>query len=343
MSAPCPDPPAGLHLTPEALDQLLPIHVMFGADGVIQRWGPTFEKLVGHPLRAGLEIDAVLKLRGVAAARKIYPSLMASGGRKLTLSLKALPDLPMRGICVPQPDGLGGVLHVSLGQSFAEAVQRRSLVLSDFSPCDQTVDLLYLREATEAVAAESQRLTDRLVASERAANMRAATDELTGLGNRRALTIHLDHLTRLKSVSFAVMQLDIDHFKEINDLHGHHAGDAILGRMGQVLAGIVRRDDFAARTGGDEFVLVLRGADDPVTLDQVAQRIFKGLQEPFPYGGAEIKFSTSIGTTQSTLYAQPDGEQMLRDADEALYASKKYGRGRNCFFQPQGMDTRPMP
>ena len=139
------------------------------------------------------------------------------------------------------------------------------------------------------------------------------------------------------------MQIDLDFFKEINDTHGHHAGDAVLRRVGDILRGVTRADDVAARSGGDEFVLVLRGSEDPVTLDQVAQRIFREMKVPITVDGIELTIHASIGTTRSSFYARPQADQMLRDADEALYASKRFGRGRNCFFKPQGMDEKKLP
>lgn len=328
-------------LAPDALDLLMPIHLLFGPDGRILRCGPTLAKLLGDAQILRRPVHEIVSLRGTPASGTV-DTLMSSGGRKLILSLSSMPDLPMRGICVPLTGGAGGLLKIALGASFAEVLERRSLTLSDFSPCDQTVDLLYLREAIDAVAAESERQTDRLVASRRIAMTRASTDELTGLANRRALALFLDQLTSQNDIKFAVMQIDLDHFKEINDTYGHHAGDAVLRRVGEILNKLVRSDDMAARAGGDEFVLVLRGSEDPVTLDQVAQRIFREMKVPVAVDGVEITIKASIGTTRSSFYPQPQADQMLRDADEALYASKRFGRGRNCFFKPQGLDDQKL-
>ena len=184
--------------------------------------------------------------------------------------VRSLPELSLRGQCIRLPNDAGGLLDISLGLSFAEAVELRGFTMSDFSPCDHTVDLLYLREANLSVAAESRRVTDRLIAAERAATARASTDELTGLANRRTLSAALDNLLSLDEQSFAIMQLDLDHFKEINDEYGHHAGDEVLRRVAQVLKGVVRGNDVAARIGGDEFVLLIRDGDNEDALDAVA-------------------------------------------------------------------------
>ena len=128
----------------------MPIHLVFGPDGRVSRCGPTLAKLIGEEKINGRAVHEMVTLRG-ASASEMVEAMLASGGRKLVLALKSMPDLLMRGVCVPLPGGVGGLLQLSLGQSFAEAVERRALTLSDFSPCDQTVDLLYLREAIEAV------------------------------------------------------------------------------------------------------------------------------------------------------------------------------------------------
>lgn len=326
----------------EMLDMLMPMHVWFGPDGRVIRTGPTFTKLYGSDKLAGENVMDLFAIRRTGTQNSMA-TLLAMAGQRLSLSLTSLPDLPMRAQCVAMPENSGGILNLSLGLSFAEAVDVRGLTLHDFSPCDHTVDLLYLREAIAAVAKESRRLTDRLLAAERAAALRAATDELTGLANRRALAAHLDQLLWDSTKNFGLMQIDLDHFKEVNDTYGHHAGDAILRRVSSVLKSAIRDGDVAARTGGDEFVLVIRGTDDPETLDYVAQRVLRQLKSPVEFDGHEFEIGASIGTTRSSLYARPDADQMLRDADEALYASKRQGRGRNCFFEPPAPEGTILP
>ena len=329
-----------LALDGDALDRLMPMHIWFGPDGRVIRVGPTLRKLHGGAEPVGQRLLDLVKLRRMGPETG---GILALAGRRLNLVIRSLPDLPMRGQCVALPDGAGGLLDISLGLSFAEAVELRGLTMSDFSPCDHTVDLLYLREANLSVAAESARVTDRLRAAERAATERASTDELTGLANRRTLSAALDNLLAVGDETFAIMQLDLDHFKSINDEHGHHAGDAVLQRVAQVLKAEVRGRDVAARIGGDEFVLLIRGDDDEEKLNAVADRIITRLQQPLEIDGTEFRIGTSIGTTRSSLYGRPDTDQMLRDADEALYASKRQGRGRNCFYTPPGFNARSLP
>lgn len=324
-----------------ALDVLMPMHVVFGVDGVVRRTGPTFRKLFGTAEPVGQSLFDLIKFRRLGIKASV-DALLSLRGHRLGLIITSMPELPMRGQCSALPDGDGGLLNLSLGLSFAEAVEFRGLTMSDFSPCDQTIDLLYLREAILAVSAESRSVTDRLVAAERKATTKASTDELTGLANRRALSAELQQLLERDDLPFSVMQLDLDHFKEINDQHGHHAGDAVLCRVATVLKSVIRGRDIAARIGGDEFVLLIKGSDDVKNLEMIANRIIARLNEPFEIDGTDFTISTSIGTTRSSFYARPDTDRMLRDADEALYASKRQGRGRNCFYEPPGIQTRTM-
>lgn len=334
--------PELIALDGRALDHLMPMHLWFEPDGVVRRAGPTFRKLLGAIDPVGRSLFDLVQFRRVDGA-KSAKAVLSRAGQRLSLVVTSLPDLPMRGHCVALPEGAGGLLDLSLGFSFPEAVELRKLTMSDFAPSDHTIDLLFLREAILSVAAESRRVTDRLVAAERSASTQASTDELTGLANRRALAAELDRLVDEAEGNFALMQLDLDHFKEINDTHGHHAGDEVLKRVAQVLKGVVRGRDMGARIGGDEFVLLIHGNDDVAVLDGVAERIIARLKEPIEIDGVAFSIGTSVGTTRSSLYAVPDADRMLRDADEALYASKRQGRGRNCYFQPPGLEKRAIP
>jgi diguanylate cyclase (GGDEF)-like protein len=134
---------------------------------------------------------------------------------------------------------------------------------------------------------------------------------------------------------FGLMHLDLDYFKEVNDTHGHAAGDAVLEAVSQVLADETRAPDTVARVGGDEFVLVFQGLVASDRLEAIAGRILRRLEQPVAFDpGVELRISGSIGVTVSTFYRPPDPARMLHDADLALYASKRAGRGRMTFHRP---------
>ncbi|MEL7183095.1 MAG: GGDEF domain-containing protein, partial [Pseudomonadota bacterium] len=131
-----------------------------------------------------------------------------------------------------------------------------------------------------------------------------------------------------RSKTYALMHLDLDFFKSVNDTYGHAAGDCVLEKVGIILREQVRSDDLVARVGGDEFVLVFNNCDDVGLMQRIAQRIIARLEEPISFEGNTCRISGSIGITLSSYYADPSPTRMMAEADAALYASKKNGRSR---------------
>jgi two-component system, cell cycle response regulator len=158
----------------------------------------------------------------------------------------------------------------------------------------------------------------------------AVTDALTGLYNRRYLSTHLDNLAQRAAKggkAVAVMMLDIDHFKRVNDTHGHGVGDEVLKEFAHRLSRGIRGIDLAARVGGEEFVVVMPDTD-MAGGRHVADRVLADIaSEPFATAAASLPVSTSIGLTVSS---GPDDtrDALLARADKALYAAKQAGRNR---------------
>jgi diguanylate cyclase (GGDEF)-like protein len=174
------------------------------------------------------------------------------------------------------------------------------------------------------------------------AERRAASDALTGLPNRRAadeaIKRMIAHAGRTVT-PLSLVLLDLDHFKEVNDIHGHEQGDAALAAIGQVLAGSVRASDFAARYGGEEFLLLLPDTDRGGAVD-VAEKLRRTIET------ADIR---DIGclTASFGIAALPEdavnSEQLLRRADRALYAAKAHGRNRvEVAAPPTGGELRTL-
>jgi diguanylate cyclase (GGDEF)-like protein len=158
---------------------------------------------------------------------------------------------------------------------------------------------------------------------------RAQHDPLTGLANRGQLEERInDQLTRGPRLggSIAVLFCDLDHFKRINDTHGHFFGDEILKEVADRVRGVCRVDDLIARLGGDEFVVVLHGVHDLVTAEQIAETIRRAVNEPMTAAGVEISVTISIGLALAGL--DSDHAQLLGRADRALYRAKDAGRDR---------------
>jgi diguanylate cyclase len=154
----------------------------------------------------------------------------------------------------------------------------------------------------------------------------AVTDELTGLGNRRRLLDELEEV--LSAISHedppvsrvALLLIDLDHFKEINDSFGHHTGDALLRQIGPRIRQVVRRDDLVARLGGDEFAVLLRAADT-FKATTVAQRLSTLLEQPIDVGQASLRVGASIGVALAPEHALSSAD-LLRCADVAMYRAK---------------------
>jgi diguanylate cyclase (GGDEF)-like protein len=156
-------------------------------------------------------------------------------------------------------------------------------------------------------------------------------DDLTGLANRRGYHAYLASLddagahVRSDGTEYAVMMIDVDHFKAVNDGFGHDVGDVVLAQLGQILAGHVRQTDLAARLGGDEFVIILAEVTPGIALIR-AQQILESVQA-YPWDGIAVGLavSVSIGVHRGSRRELPI---LLSDADRNLYQAKKQGRGR---------------
>jgi diguanylate cyclase (GGDEF)-like protein len=156
----------------------------------------------------------------------------------------------------------------------------------------------------------------------------ALTDELTGLGNRRLLQDRLAALldARRPGDRLAVLLLDLDRFKEVNDALGHHVGDELLRGVGPRLAGVLRPGDVLARLGGDEFAVVLGPGSDATHAQSVAGRIRETLRTPFRLDGVELHLDVSIGIALCPDHASTVAG-LLQCADVAMYQAKQARSG----------------
>jgi diguanylate cyclase (GGDEF)-like protein len=330
-------PRKGPALSLAGLDMLMPLHIWIGPTGHILRVGPTLQKLRPDIEIVGRRASEFLEFRRPREVQHL-DDLLAFEGQQISVLFRDPPRNSLRGLVVGLPRGQGALLNLSLGISVAEMVRDYGLNSKDFAPSDSTVEMLYLIEAQSVVLQEAKSLNSRLLGARVAAEERAFTDTLTGLKNRRALDHILNRLTNSRRRKrFGLMNVDLDYFKSVNDTYGHAAGDHVLQKAASIFVEETRAEDIVARTGGDEFVIVLMNCDDLTKLKTIADRIIERLEKPISFEGAECRISASIGTTVSSFYPTLEIDRMCSDADAALYQSKNHGRARSTIFQPAAL------
>ena len=230
-----------------------------------------------------------------------------SGGRPPLLSCPVCAPVPGVSSCVPLTVGgevIGSVL-VSRPAPYSQAEERR------------------IGESVSQAAPVLANLRNLAVAE-----IRAATDGLTGLPNKRVVTDALKRTfaqATLTKTPLALLLLDLDHFKQVNDQYGHAAGDQVLASVGAALRSVVRDRDFAGRNGGEEFAVLLPDTDIAAALD-IAERIRATIAE-VTLPGTDVPVTVSVGVAGFPDHASTL-ERLDRLADAALYVAKRQGRNR---------------
>ena len=166
-------------------------------------------------------------------------------------------------------------------------------------------------------------------------------DLITGLPNRRMILDRLEQLilqSNRRNTCIAVLLLDLDYFKEVNDTLGHDKGDLLLKQVGKRIQNLIRQSDTVARLGGDEFVLILPDITQMTAIERIATAIIAELSIPFQFDNDQITISTSIGIT---VFPQDGSQvtQLLKNADQAMYQAKHLGRGQFQYFTPEMHDA----
>ncbi len=198
-----------------------------------------------------------------------------------------------------------------------------------------------LAGAAMLFAHRSRKIAEGLIASEARAKHMALHDALTGLANRilfeERLRQAIDGLNRHRG-SMAVLGIDLDRFKAVNDTHGHGAGDELIRIMAHRLLSICRAHETVARLGGDEFAIVVSDID-PIGAAALAERLVKALSDPVDLACGQVFVGGSVGVAMiDAVEAHISSEEAARRADVAMYRAKEQGRGCYCFFETE-MDS----
>jgi len=308
---------------PRALMEMA-VHLLGGAEGLAGAcvWMAPDERgpfeLVGGPPELDLA-DAP------PAGERTHVAAVASGERPLTISdwhQEARFELPAA--LAPLEPRSTVAVRIECGDTHAAVLELHSREPGRFSP----QDVHFVQSAANVVASAVERAD-----AEEALRHRAAHDPLTNLPNRELFTEVLEHKLRQATrsgVTLAVLFLDIDNFKLINDGLGHQTGDEILRKLADRLSTCLRNEDVVARFGGDEFAIVLDKLGSAREAAEVAQRLRGELARPLAAGGVEHFLTASIGIALATPSEEPvTSEDLLREADLAMYGAKE--RGRDTF------------
>ena len=205
------------------------------------------------------------------------------------------------------------------------------LSINSFSHGDTTLSILVAQDVSERIAYE-----------ETLANL-AYYDTLTGLPNRRLFYDRLQQAianTARTEKLLAVLFLDLDRFKVINDTFGHQTGDLLLKAVAERLCSVVRNTDVIARLGGDEFTLILTNLSHVQDIERMARNILTLFAKPFIFSGHEIATTTSIGISVYP-FIDSDADELVKHADTAMYFAKKRGKDNYQFYSAE-MDENPV-
>lgn len=214
-------------------------------------------------------------------------------------------------------------------------VRRREWLMDD----GRSIEVMVTRLADGCTIALHEDITEQ---RQRLAQIafHARHDPLTGLPNRLAMRDELQRqlLRNARGDELAVLCMDLDRFKAVNDKFGHAVGDTLLIQVADRLRGHARGTDFVVRLGGDEFAVFQCGTQQPVSSTSLARRLIAALSEPFDLGGQVAQIGVSVGIALAPFDGDtPDA--LLKSADLALYRAKAAGRGTLRFFEP-GMDAK---
>jgi diguanylate cyclase (GGDEF)-like protein/PAS domain S-box-containing protein len=201
-----------------------------------------------------------------------------------------------------------------------------------YCPAEVTITNLLELPAVSGLVLNTRDVSERKALEEKLTHQ-AFHDSLTNLPNRAAFRIHLDHALQADTDRrIAVLFLDLDDFKAVNDTLGHDTGDQLLAAVGARIASTLRPGDTVARLGGDEFAVLLKNMEDEQIAARVAERITRQLAPPFAIGGREISMQASIGIA-GLVSGQEEAEELIRNADVAMYIAKSKGKARYVEYE----------
>lgn len=274
-----------------------------------------------------LLVAAFLYLADLLGIGLVFGAVNVIIAFQLALIIHALASEPCRHL--PSRWGLAAAYGVVLASSVLRVVQGWSIdnQMNNLLPADVFLNIHLFSAAIHIVGSGAFALSMAYEQGTEELRQIAMRDPLTRLPNRLGLDLAVERLVKSKCPACAIFVIDIDNFKQINDVHGHSTGDLVIQRCGEVIGAKLRAADFVARVGGEEFVALVRSS----AIDEVmaiAERIREAAEaEELKLPGGSVRFTVSIGVSyvEGGPFSVPD---MIVEADAALYEAKKAGRNR---------------
>src|SRR4051794_35241374 len=292
----------------------------------------------------GAELPANLAATGVAAALGLARWRVSLAFAFALAGLAALGELPVLAVpffvaaawrseppAPPSPEFSPVVLAALLAYA---STALTLLVVGQFVSLHPAAAALATVTVLTGMARAGLTVVDRLRASHR----QAVTDDLTGLGNRRHLLARLEDAIDEQRSEVALLLIDLDGFKELNDTLGHHAGDEVLTQIGPRLEEALRRGDTLARLGGDEFAVVLDPGDE-ASASAASLKLRSALERSFSVGGIRVHIDASIGIALFPAHAE-DAIGLLQRADVAMYEAKRTRTGHEVYLPERDHHSR---
>lgn len=305
------------------------MHLVVDAQGKIYSRGKAMAKVIGDADR----LADVFHFQGAPdGVWKMEATVGASvSEKKFVARLQNSIGIILRGSGNYIGDGLT-ILNFGFGVCLAEAVRQFDFKAADFSAADLAMEFLFLHEANRATMTLLNSVNTSLEQATADAHLQSLTDPLTGLLNRRAFDREFASAFRSRqSRPFALLHLDLDDFKSVNDNFGHHSGDLVLQRVSRIIASQIRTCDLAFRAGGDEFLILIFQPRSDADMHSLCLRLIEKIQMlgiDYP----ETSLSASVGVAMPGMRGA-SCKQIFGLADEALYAAKAAGKGKAIIFR----------
>jgi diguanylate cyclase len=321
---------------------------MLSAGGPYRSSGQDPQQVIGRYLVAGdmLRLVAAAQMPGqpgqsdgiIVATRMIDEEGLRRLGTRLSISnlslSRASGQMPAHAIGISAADGSVTAQLTWSPERPGDPILNRLLPIAVFS---MIAIIIFAWLSYVHVT----RVTDNMLRSEERAQHLAGHDTLSGLPNRLRFTEHLTALLarcETDGGGLAVLFIDLDKFKEVNDTYGHAAGDLVIVGCAERMANQLRANDVLARFGGDEFAIIQTGVKSAHDAELLARRLINAIRPAFQIGEAEAYVGASIGVAMAPDNGK-DAAELMRLADIAMYRAKNEGRNRACFFEQRMDDT----